>query len=75
MFLFLHPPVKVKLVGQHPPVVPPGLRGVQAPAQLLPDGDGDAKGVGSHQCGDVTGGVQQRCVNALGILKKTRERV
>lgn len=70
-FQLLHPPVEVELVGQHPPVVPPGLGCVQAAAQLLPDGDWDAERVGPHQCGDVTGRVQQGRVNALGILRRT----
>lgn len=46
-------------MGQHPPVVAAGLRRIQAAAQLLADGDGDAEGVGSHQRGDVAGRVQQ----------------
>lgn len=65
-------PVKVKLVGQHPPVIPPGLRRIQAATQLLSDGDGDAEGIGPHQRGDVTGRVQQRRINTLGILQKER---
>lgn len=72
-FQILHPPVEVELVGQHPPVVPSGLGGVQAAAELLPDGDGDAEGVGPHQRGDVTGRVQQRRVNALGVLRRAGE--
>lgn len=59
-------------MGQHPPVVPSGLGGVQAAAQLLPDGEWDAKRVGPHQRGDVAGRIQQRCVNALGILQRTQ---
>lgn len=61
-------------MGQHPPVVSSGLRRIQAAAQLLSDGDGDAEGIGSHQSGDVTGGVQQGRVNTLGILQRERER-
>lgn len=72
--LFLRPPVKVKFVGQHPPVIPPGLRRIQAATQLLSDGDGDAEGIGSHQSGDVAGGVQQGRVNTLGILQREKER-
>lgn len=67
-----HPPIEVELVGQHPPVVPPGLGRVQAAAQLLPDGEGDAEGVRPHQRGDVTGRVQQRRVDALGVLQRER---
>lgn len=70
-FGLLHPPVEVELVGQHPPVVPPGLGRIQAAAQLLPDGDGDAERVWPHQRGDVAGRVQQRRVDALGILQRT----
>lgn len=62
-------------MGQHPPVVPSGLRRVQAAAQLLPDGDGDAEGVGSHQRGDVTGRIQQGRVDTLGILQRDGETV
>lgn len=72
-FHLLHPPVEVELVGQHPPVISPGLGCVQAAAQLLSDGDGDAERVGPHQRGDVTGRVQQRRVDALGILQSTEQ--
>lgn len=72
---FLHPPVKIKFVGQHPPIISPRLRRIQTATQLLSDGDGDAEGVGSHQRGDVTGRVQQRCVNTLGILQGCTERL
>lgn len=72
--LLLNPPVKVKFVGQHPPVIAPGLWCVQAATQLLSNGDRDAEGIGPDQCGDVAGGVQQRGVNALGILQEERGR-
>lgn len=60
-------------MGQHPPVIAPGLRRVQAATQLLSDGDRDAEGVGSNQCGDVTGRVQKRRVNTLRILQRQSE--
>lgn len=60
-------------MGQHPPVIAPGLRRVQAATQLLSDGDRDAEGVGSNQCGDVTGRVQKRRVNTLRILQRQNE--
>ncbi|KAG7224036.1 hypothetical protein INR49_015293, partial [Caranx melampygus] len=63
----------VKFVGQHPPVISPGLRRIQAATQLLSDGDRDAEGVGPNQCGDVTGRVQKRRVNTLGILQRKIE--
>lgn len=59
-------------MGQHPPVVPPSLGCVQAATQFLPDGEWDAKRVGPHQRGDVAGRVQQRRINALGILQRTQ---
>lgn len=63
-------PVKVELVGQHPPVVASGLRRVQAAAQLLSDGNGDPKGVRPDQRGDVTGRVEQGRVDALRLLQR-----
>ncbi len=39
-------PVQVEFVRQHPPVVSAGLRRVQTPAQLLPDGQRDPKAFG-----------------------------
>lgn len=61
-------PVQVEFVRQHPPVVAAGLRSVQTPAQLLPDGQRDPEGVRTHQCGDVTGRIQERRVDALRVL-------
>ncbi len=63
-------PVQVEFVRQHPPVVSAGLRRVQTPAQLLPDGQRDPEGVRTHQCGDVTGRIQKRRVDALRVLNK-----
>lgn len=45
-------PVQFQLVGQHAPVVAPGLGGIQAAAQLLPDGGRDAERAGPHYGGD-----------------------
>lgn len=63
-------PVQVEFVRQHPPVVAAGLGGVQAAAELLANGEGNAEGIGPHQRGDVTGRVQQRGVDALGVLRQ-----
>lgn len=67
-------PVQVEFAGQHPPVVASGLRSVQTAAQFLPDGQRDAEGVGSHQGGDVAGGVHQGRVYALDLLVGQREK-
>lgn len=68
------PPVKVELVGQHPPVVASSLRRVQAAAQLLSDGNGDPKGVWPDQRGDVTGRVEQGRVDALRLLQRQHKK-
>lgn len=53
------PPVQVEFVCQHPPVVAPGLGGIQAAAQLLADRERNAEGAGADQRGDVAGRVHQ----------------
>lgn len=55
-------------MGQHPPVMTSGLRGVQAAAELLPDGGRDAESTGACHGGDGASRVQQRQVDASGFL-------
>lgn len=47
-----HLPVQFQLVGQHPPVMAPGLGCIQAAAQLLPYWEGDAESAGPYYGGD-----------------------
>lgn len=44
-------------MGQHPPVMPSGLWGVQAAAELLPDGGRNAESAGAGHGGDGARGV------------------
>lgn len=63
-----HPPVQVQLMGQHPPVMTSGLWGVQAAAELLPDGGRDAESTRACHGGDGASRVQQRQIDASGFL-------
>lgn len=63
-----YPPVQVELMGQHPPVVPPGLRGIQAATELLPDRGRDAESTGARHGGDGARWVQKRQIHAGRFL-------
>lgn len=69
-----HSPVQFEFVGQHPPVVAPGLGGVQAAAKLLPDGEGDAESAGPYYGGDGVCGVHGRVIDASRFLRLERKK-
>jgi hypothetical protein len=55
-------------MGQHPPVVTPGLWGIQAATELLPDRGRDAESAGARHGGDGARWVQKRQIHASRFL-------
>lgn len=66
------PPVHGELLGEKPPVISSGVGGIQAVADLLPDGEGDFEGIGSQLGGGGGGGatmVGAEGVKGAGVLQ------
>lgn len=64
------PPVHGQLLGKQSPVVAPGVGSIQAVADLLPDGEGDFEGVGSHLGGGGTAVVGAEGVGGAAVLEE-----
>lgn len=64
-------PVHGELLGEKPPVISSGIGSIQAVADLLPDGEGDFEGVGSHLGGGggATAVVRAKGVKGAGVLQ------
>lgn len=67
-------PVQFQLVGQHPPVVAPGLGSIQAAAQLLPYRERDAESTGPYDGGDGACCVHGRIIDASRFLRLERQK-